>query len=83
MKRKKHIFLMVVLFLALTLTSRGQVFLQDDEADNRAIADPGLYVDLPNGYGYGVDWYTPAGSGLLLLTVLGGAYLLGKHQEKK
>ena len=81
MKREKHIILTIVLILTLTLTSRAQIFLQDGETDDRATADPGLYVDLPNGYGYGVDWYTPTGSGVLLLTALGGAYLLNKRKK--
>ena len=66
----------------MAVNAKAQIFVLEDESNNRAEAQPGLGIDLP-GYGEGTDSYTPVGTGILLLTALGGAYLLNKKKENK
>ena len=73
--------------LLLATVAQAQIFIEDGEYNSSRAGDaealPGLYIDNTNGYGSGEDWYTPLGSGILLLTALGGAYLLGKKPKKE
>ena len=75
MKKKLLIF---TLFVTLAAPLRAQVFMMDGEGNYREPEDPEVFAGLPENYGLGVDWYTPLGDGLLLLTALGGVYLLRK-----
>lgn len=80
----KRIATLLILTFALAMTAHAQIFLEDDESSTRLNSnDPNVYVDLPGGFGTGVDWYTPTGSGIALLTALGGAYLLKKARKTK
>lgn len=86
MRRNKHNMhktrraIAVLFFLAMSLTMKAQVFMIDGDENYREPEDPQVFINLPANYGEGVDWYTPVGDGLLMLTVLGGAYLLGKRK---
>lgn len=74
----------LTLILLLATSARAQIYTGEGEGNNRLEGlEPsnGLYIDNPNGYGYGTDYYTPLGDGLLLLAALGGAYLLKKKKE--
>lgn len=76
----------LTLILLLATSARAQIYTGEGEGNNRLEGlEPsnGLYIDNPNGYGYGTDYYTPLGDGLLLLAALGGAYLLNKRKKSK
>ena len=76
-----------ILTLALLLTAgmaQAQIFLEDDEYNaNRANAGEDLGVVPYHGVTHDQADWTPLGSGVLLLTALGGAYLLGKKPKKE
>ena len=82
-KHSLRIAIALALLTGMTLTAKAQIFLSDGEEGNRAPEDPSVFINLPDDYGLGVDWYTPTGSGIVLLSVLGGAYLLGKRGQGK
>lgn len=77
----KKILLILTLLLTLAAPMRAQVFMLDGDENYREPEDPAVFADLPENYGLGVDWYTPAGDGLVLLAALGGAYLLKKRKK--
>lgn len=72
----------ILLFLAMSLTMKAQVFMLDGDENYRTPEDPQVFAGLPENYGLGVDWYTPVGDGIMLLAALGGAYLLRKKKNK-
>ena len=95
MKRVLQSFVLMVILALSPMTSKAQIFImsQDEEAiSNRT---PGNVDEIPvppinldndwipgnNGGGGGGNNYTPIGDGLLTLTLLGGAYLLGKRKS--
>ena len=73
----------VILFMAMSLTTWAQVFMMDGDENYREPEDPSVFINLPENYGLGVDWYTPVGDGIMLLAALGGAYLLKKKKGAK
>lgn len=73
----------VILLTAMSLSANAQVFMVDGDENYRDPEDPSVFINLPSNYGMATDSYTPVGGGLLLLTVLGGAYLLKKKREIK
>ena len=89
MKRHKHSTnstrraLALVLMMAMAMTAKAQVFMMDGDENYREPEDPQVFINLPQGYGLGVDWYTPVGDGTAVLAALGGAYLLGKRRKKE
>ena len=88
MKRERHNIhrtgkaLALLLFLTVSLTVKAQVFMLDGDENYRDPEDPAVFVNLPEDYGLGVDWYTPVGDGVLLLSALGGAYILRKKRKE-
>ena len=75
----------LTLILLLATTAQAQIYTGEGEGNNRLEGlEPsnGLYVDNPNGHGYGTDYYAPLGEGILLLAALGGAYLCGKRRKQ-
>ena len=78
MKKKLLIF---TLFVTLAAPLRAQVFMMDGEGNYREPEDPEVFAGLPENYGLGVDWYTPVGDGFLLLSAMGGAFLLTKKKR--
>ena len=92
MKRHKHSTngthstrraLALVLMMAMAMTAKAQVFMMDGDENYREPEDPQVFINLPQGYGLCVDWYTPVGDGIAVLAALGGAYLLGKRRKKE
>ena len=77
--KKKLIILTLLITLAAPM--RAQVFMLDGDENYREPDDPAVFADLPSNFGLGVDWYVPAGDGLMLLAALGGAYLLTKKKS--
>ena len=79
----KKIFIILIMALALALPARAQVFVIYDEESDRTPEDAYVFAILPAEQGIGLDWYAPIGDGLLLLTALGGAYLLRKKTSEQ
>lgn len=77
----KKILIIFTLIITLAAPMRAQVFMLDGDENYRSPEDPEVFAGLPENYGLGVDWYTPAGDGLVLLAALGGAYLLKKRKK--
>lgn len=69
------------IFLALALPAQAQILLGEDEQSLRAGTESDFGVLPLNGVTYDQtnETYTPIGEGIVLLTVLGTAYLLGKR----
>ena len=78
----KKIYTIFILALALVLPARAQVFMIDGNDNYRAPEDPEVFANLPSEPGLATDYFAPVGDGLLLLTALGGAYLLGKRKNE-
>ena len=72
----------ILLFLAMSLTMKAQVFMMDGDENYRDPEDPQVFAGLPNNLGSGNDYYMPVGDGIMLLAALGGAYLLGKRKKE-
>ena len=82
----KKILLILTILLILAAPLRAQVFIMEEDENDR----------LGNVFGNG-QWnniivhgspddqmnYMPLGEGILMLTALGGAYLLGKKKSRK
>ena len=85
MKKKIHIIIAALLLL-LASTAPAQVFMTEDDDNLRVEAgDMDVFGRIPY---HGVDYdqandYAPVGEGIMLLTVLGGAYLLGRNRRNK
>ena len=82
---KTRRFVAVLLFMAMALTTKAQVFMLDGDENYRDPEDPAVFAGLPSDFGLGADWYlyTPVGDGFVLLAALGGAYLLRKKKKEK
>ena len=65
---KQNMFRTIVVLLLMVMASTSQAQ---------------VFINLPQGYGLGGDWYTPVGDGIAVLAALGGAYLLGKRRKKE
>ena len=65
----------------MSLTMKAQVFMIDGDENYRAPEDPQVFINLPSDYGMATDYYTPIGDSVLLLSALGGAYLLRKKRD--
>ena len=73
----------ILLFVAMAITAKAQVFMMDADDNYREPEDPQVFVGLPSNFGMGTDYYLPVGDGIVLLTALCGAYLLNKRTKKK
>lgn len=80
---KKRI-LTILAAMMLTVSASAQVFLMNEDEDNdrNGIPEENISIINPGYHNSGEDWYTPVGSGTLLLTAMGGAYLLTKKKKK-
>lgn len=75
--------LIVLMLFALAISANAQIFLTEEEYSNRSVSDgsgSGLPI-IPN-LNETQDNFAPVGEGILLLGVLGGAYLLGKRKRE-
>lgn len=82
---KRLLTLMVAMLLAAP--AMAQIFLDDESLTNigwmQDIDEMGNIVPFHEmEMVRGQSEYTPTGSGILLLTVLGGAYLIGKRRKE-
>ena len=77
--------LTLAIAMLLAAPAMAQIFLDDESLTNRGWL--GDMDELGNIIPFHeVEWdqanYAPAGGGILLLTALGGAYLLGKRRKE-
>ena len=86
--KKRTIALMAITLMSMAYVSevKSQVFMLDylEEAESDRIGCPQVEgLDLPTTpqLGITIDQYAPVGSGIAVLAVLGGAYLLGKRKK--
>ena len=87
MKKNNIIVLsLLALLMAASLPkANAQIFIVDEQEflnNSRNRVTAGQLPNIPN-LGTTYDQYAPLGSGWLLLTGLGGAYLLGKRQKRQ
>ena len=82
-RNMKKTLILMAMALLLSLPLHSQVFLTEEEADNRdgQWSEIGLIVPIHQ-QDFDQAEYSPLGSGIALLAALGGAYLLGKKQKK-
>ena len=87
MKRamNKKLAALTVAMLLLSAPAMAQIFLDDETLTNRGWL--GQMDELGNIIPFHeVDWdqasYTPTGGGIMLLGLLGGAYLVGKRRKE-
>lgn len=80
---KKTVVLLTVLFMAV-VPMKAQVFIADDEFEGMMRQEESEFVlFVPVLAQDGDQSYSPIGNGVLLLTGLGGAYLLTKRKKQK
>lgn len=80
---KNRIIAIAFALMLISTPSMAQIFLTDEEQiGNDRLGTISFDVDLPGQYNSGHDWYTPLGSGSLLLVGLAGAYLIGKRKKQ-
>lgn len=80
---KKRIIAIIAIVLMSVVPAMSQVFISDDEMNenrNARAVEPGAIVPMQD---VELDQFLPLGEGMLLLTGLAGAYLLGKQKKKK
>ena len=72
---------MVALTMAIAIPTQAQILIMDDEFEGelRLESDEDYFFIM--GQGEGFDAYTPLGDGLIVLSCLGGAYLLAKRKK--
>lgn len=79
---KRFITILGLLFI-LTNPVQAQVFIMDEDFEgNIRVSESEFVVPVPY-QGGDLDEYLPLGDGVLLLTALGGAYLLRKRKKSK
>ncbi len=75
--------IVLLLLLSMSLVSKAQIFIEDDEVEGtlrNGQSSSSLLVPIQ---GQQSDQqYAPLGEGVLLLGCLGGAYLLNKRRKK-
>ena len=82
MKKKRNILLAALLLLVLAAPLRAQVFMTEDEMNLRTSEDAeDPFILQSGGLEYDQTNWVPVGSGIVLLTALGGAYLLRKKRN--
>ena len=80
----------ILLVLAIVFTmcfgvkaqhGNSDAFFNNRESDNRT-GEENAFMGLPSDHGLTGDSYAPLGSGLLILSALGGGYLIAKKRKK-
>ena len=80
---KKNIAILTLALLLATV-AKAQIYVTEGDDNLRDPAQPtAIWPALPNDSNLGNDGYTPLGSGIALLSALGGAYLIGKRKGLK
>lgn len=78
-------YILIATFLLMSsVPTIGQVFMTNEDIDNRTnyneVENP--FVPFPGGLQYDQSNYVPIGSGVVVLGILGGAYLIGRRKRK-
>ena len=82
MKRLNKNIVVLLTFLMLSVVPmKAQVFIMDDEFEGVLRHGESEFVLVAPNEGHDGDQYVPIGEGVLLLTTLGGAYLLTKRKK--
>jgi hypothetical protein len=82
----KKSFILLVTMLLMALPMRSQVFLTQEDLDSERDgqwSDIGLIIPIHEQDFDQAEPWAPVGSGIALLTALGGAYLLGKRRKEE
>ena len=82
----KKILLIFTLFLTLAAPMRAQVFIMEEDENDRVdnVFGNGQWNNIiVHGSPDDQTNWVPLGEGILMLTALGGAYLLGKKKLRK
>ena len=82
---RNRFFAMIIMLLFIAVPTQAQVFIMDeDQAGNIRVNDPTFALPVPyQGTSLDEIYYSPLGSGWLLLAGFGGYYLLKKRKEDK
>lgn len=69
----------------MATATQAQIFLGEGEDNMRANGDAptNIWPVLPNDNAEGEDGYTPIGSGILILSFIGGVYAIGKRKKRE
>lgn len=79
---KKALMIATILLLGALGQANAQIYLDyEDMNNNRGSVNEGDLPFVPE-LGLTTDQYAPVGTGIAVLGLLGGAYLLGKRKEK-
>ena len=79
-KVKRNIVLL--LLLSLTMVSKAQIFIDDDEFEGALRNGKSSSILIVPIQGQQTDQYVPLGEEILLLGCLGGAYLMKKRKKR-
>jgi LPXTG-motif cell wall-anchored protein len=86
MKRHKSIIIAAMLLLSMAVPSQAQVFImeEDEGPDRNVLGAKGTWNNvIVHGSLNDQTNYTPIGGGLLIMTALGGLYLMNKRKNEK
>ena len=79
---KKLILAITTVLMLVSAPAMAQVFLDDDDQfGNRANVSQDEFGVMVPSQNAEIDQYIPLGDGIVLLSVLGGAYLIGKKRK--
>ena len=83
----KKILLVLAIVFTMCFGVKAQhgnrdAFFNNWESDNRTGGENALSMSLPGDHGLTGDAPAPLGSGLLILSALGGGYLVAKKKKK-
>ena len=79
----KRVIAVLGLLLVMFGPVQAQVFIMDEDMEgNIRLGETEFVVPVPY-QGTDLDEYLPLGDGVMLLTALGGAYLLRKRKKSK
>ena len=80
---KKRIITIATALMLAAAPAMAQVFIDDEDLNNRAGSTNALSLNNPGVFDSGEDWFTPVGEGLFVLAGLAGAYLLEKRRNEE
>ncbi len=78
----KKLIMTIAIATLMAVPATAQVFLDDEDLNNRATNPDGFGVMVPE-QNVTYDQYVPVGEGILLLAGLAGAYLVGKRRKEE
>ena len=83
----KKILLVLAIVFTMCFGVKAQhgntdAFFNNRGSDNRTGGENASIMGLPSDHGLTSDAYAPLGSGLLILSALGGGYLIAKKKKK-